>query len=381
MLAVEAAVAGAAAHLGLVDPVAAAAVVTACDPKAFAAAALADGMLHHATPVIALVERLRSLVPDDAEPAVHYGLTSQDVVDTAAMLVTRAALEPILDRAWAVTDLLAALATRYRDAPQAGRTLLQQAAPTTFGAACAARLVAVTEATVALVEQRDARLAVQLGGPVATLATAGTAGPALVADVARRLGLAVPVLPWHTGRGRIGSLASALGVLAAELAAVAQDVVLLSSSEIGEVAVARAGGSSAMAHKRNPAPAVLAVASAHRTPGLVATLLAGMPQELQRAAGRWQAEVPTLVELLRLTGATAGHVRDALDGLVVDQARMRAAASALAAATGGDPSDPDVGGAAALVDRALAFHRSLRPPGRPRSGTTSSPDADHGDHR
>jgi len=380
MLAVEAAVAGAAAHLGLVDPAAAEAVVRACVPEAFDVAVLADGRLRHATPVVALVERLRALVPDGAQPAVHFGLTSQDVTDTAAMLVTRSALVPILDRAGAVADLLAGLATRYRDAPQAGRTLLQQAAPTTFGAACAARLVAVDEAALALADLRDTRLAVQLGGPVATLERAGSAGPALVAEVARRLGLAVPVVPWHTGRGRIGALAAALGVLSGELAAVAQDVVLLSSSEIGEVSVARAGGSSAMAHKRNPASAVLAVACAHRTPGLVATLLAGMPQELQRSAGRWQAEVPTLVELLRLTGATAGHVRDTLDGLVVDQARMRAAASALAAASGGDPSDPQGGGAASLVDRALAFHRAQA---RTRSETTvhTTTAQDRGDPR
>ncbi|HEY6798472.1 MAG TPA: lyase family protein [Kineosporiaceae bacterium] len=354
MLRVEAELAGAAADCGLVPPSAAAAVRAACAPERFRVQDLAEGEATEATPVIALVRRLRELVPPEARAAVHVAATSQDVLDTAMMLVARDGLDAVGEQAEAVARLLAGLAARHRDTPQAGRTLGQHAVPITFGLWCAARLVAIREALDDLARVRRERLAVQLGGAAGTLAPAGDRGPELVAALARRLDLAEPALPWHTARGRVGQLAAALGVLTGELAAVAQDVVLLSSSDVAELAPATPGGSSAMPHKRNPARAVLAVASAHRVPGLVATLLAGMPQELQRAAGRWQAEPATLTELLRLAGATAAHLRAALDGVTVDAARMRAGVTALLDASGGRL---DTGSATMFTDRALQSRR------------------------
>jgi 3-carboxy-cis,cis-muconate cycloisomerase len=357
MLRVEAALARAAAEAGLVPAEAADAVAAACDARRFDLASLAEGFATEATPVIALVRRLRELVPAEAARAVHVAATSQDVLDTAMMLVARDAAGAVAAQAWAVADLLAGLAVRHRDTPQAGRTLGQHAVPATFGAWCAARLVAIGEALDGLARVRAERLAVQLGGAAGTLAPAGERGPALVAALAERLGLAEPVVPWHTARGRVGELAAALGVLAGELGAVAQDVVLLSSSDVAELAPASPGGSSAMPHKRNPSRAVLAVACAHRVPGLAGTLLAGLPQELQRAAGRWQAEPAVLTELLQLTGATAWHTRAALDGVRVDTVRMRATVDALLAATGGTL---ELGSAGTFTDRALSAHASRR---------------------
>jgi 3-carboxy-cis,cis-muconate cycloisomerase len=357
MLDVERALAEAAASVGLVDGGSASAVALACDPARFDVAALAEGRQRDATPVIALVRRLRELVPERARAAVHVAVTSQDVVDTAMMLIARRALTPVLDDASATAELLAGLVVDHRDTVQLGRTLLQHATVTTFGAVCAARLVAVDDAAVRLADTAAGLLAVQLGGATGTLAPAGPLGVRLVAEVAVRLDLAEPVTPWHTTRGRVGRLAGDLGVLAGELAGVAQDVVLLSGSDVGEVSVAAPGGSSAMPHKRNPSRAVLAAAAAHGVPGLVATALAGMPQELQRAAGRWQAEPAMMTGLLRAVGATARHTRGTLEGLVVHPDVMRAAVTAFVADSHGVL---DTGSAGAFADRALTAHAGAR---------------------
>ena len=299
--------------------------------------------------MIELVRQLRALVAPEVRPHVHLVATSQDIVDSATMLVARRALDAALGDARAVASALASLAVEHRDTVQVGRTLLQHGAVTTFGAVCAGRLVAVDDAVAGVARVLRDRRAVQLGGAVGTLAPAGDRGAALVAEVARELRLAEPVVPWHTSRGRVAEIAAAAGILVGELAAVAQDIVLLSATEVGEVAVAHPGGSSAMGHKRNPASAVLALACAHRVPGLVATVLAGMPQELQRAAGRWQAEWGTLTDLLRLVGGTARHTAATVDGLHVDRDRMRAHVDDLVSAG----VDAGAGSAGLFVDRAL----------------------------
>jgi 3-carboxy-cis,cis-muconate cycloisomerase len=352
MLDVEAALATSAARVGLVPDDAAASIVAECRLERFDVGAIARGAATDATPVVELVRQLRALVSPGVAPHVHLVATSQDVLDSATMLVARTALDACLVDARAVASALAALAREHRDTVQVGRTLLQHGAVTTFGAACADRLVALDDAMAGLARMLHDRLAVQLGGAVGTLAPAGDRGGDLVAEVARELRLAEPIVPWHTSRGRVAELAAAAGILVGELAAVAQDVVLLSASEIGEVAVAHPGSSSAMGHKRNPSPAVLALACAHRVPGLVATVLAGMPQELQRATGRWQAEWGTLTDLFRLAGGTARHTAAAVDALQVDRDRMRAHVDDLVAA-GGDAS---TGSAGLFVDRALDHH-------------------------
>ena len=245
-------------------------------------------------------------------------------MDSALCLVARRASDTILADLRSVVDRLAQLAQEHAHTVQMGRTLLQQAEPTTFGLVCAGWLQAVDEAVTGLRQVAWRRLAVQLGGPVGTLAGYGERGPEIVGLLADELRLAEPTLPWHTNRNRVAELAGALGIVSGTLAGIAQDVALLSQTEVGELAEGSPGGSSAMPHKRNPAASVLVVAAAHRVPGLVATVLAGMAQEYQRAAGRWQAEWATVTELLRLTGGAAAHTAQLLAELQVYPDRMRA---------------------------------------------------------
>jgi 3-carboxy-cis,cis-muconate cycloisomerase len=310
--------------------------------------ALAAETARHAQPVVPLVAALRDAVGAEDAPHVHHGATSQDIVDTALMLVARRALAPLLDDLGAAADGCAALAEEHAATPVIGRTLLQQGLPTTFGLKAAGWMTALDEAAAGLARVRNDVLAVQLGGPVGALDA-----PGVVAAFADELGLAVPVLPWHADRRRIGELAGALGVAAGATAKLATDVALLSQNEIGEVREGGAGGrSSSMAHKRNPVASVSVLACAHRVPGLVATLLAAMPQEHERAAGRWQAEWPTLLELLALAGSAAAWTAQLTAELEVDAERMAANLA------GAPVPDADVAGAAALVARALEAHRA-----------------------
>jgi 3-carboxy-cis,cis-muconate cycloisomerase len=345
MLEVEAALARAGAREGVISGDAARRVQEAARPEAFDLAELGRAGGEAASPVVPLARLLRERAGEDA----HRGATSQDVLDTAMMLVARRALAVITEDAAAAADAAAALARAHRDTPVSGRTLLQRAVPTSFGLKAANWLIAIEEALALLVAVRETGLAVQLGGPV------GHGSPALAADVADELGLVHPVLPWHTNRVRVAGLAAALGVLAGVLAKVARDVTLLAQAEVaearegGDAAGPDRGSSSAMPHKRNPVAAVSVLACAHRAPGLVATVLAGMPQEHERAAGAWQAEWGTVSELLTLTGSAAAWSRELLEGLEVDPERMRA---------GVGDADPDLGCAGELIDRALIAHRA-----------------------
>ena len=279
----------------------------------------------HASPVVPLARRFRD---------THAGATSQDILDTAMMLVAKRACEPILEDARAAADAAAELAERHRHTPVMGRTLLQDALPTSFGLKAAGWMTGIDEASHQL---RAVSLAVQMGGPV------GQRDPSVATDVARRLGLEEPVIPWHTVRIRPARLAGALGLLAGALSKAARDVTLSDSLREG---VPGRGGSTAMAHKRNPVAAVSVLACARRVPGLVATMLACMEQEQERAAGAWQAEWGTITDLLRLTGSAAAWARDMLEHLEVDADAMRASAG----------EDPDLGAASELIDRALAAH-------------------------
>ena len=229
------------------------------------------------------------------------------------------------------------------------RTLLQQALPTTFGLRAAGWLQGLSEMRVHLRHVRDAELAVQMGGPV------GAAAPARAQAVASELGLLAPALGWATVRVRPALTASIVGVLAGLLAKIARDVTLLASTEVAEVAEGSSGGSSAMAHKRNPVAAVSALACTTRVPGLVATMLVAMEQEHERAAGAWQAEWGTLPALIALVGAAAAVARHMLEGLEVDVARM---AANLAGSPSGQAPVPAAAGE--LVERALADHAAGR---------------------
>jgi 3-carboxy-cis,cis-muconate cycloisomerase len=370
MLDAEAALARAQARAGLIAPETADAIGRACRPEAYDIEALGRATADTANPVVPLVRALREQVsagssvasgPAGADSAaggaggdsaaqdagadsaaqgagsdsaadsraaaagaVHRGATSQDILDTAAMLIAVRALGPLLADLSGVADACARLARDHRDTLMVGRTLMQQAVPTTFGLTAAGWLTSVDAAVARLKDVRDTRLAAQLGGAAGTLSALGDSGVTVLGLFADETGLAEPVVPWHTDRTRIADLTGALGGAAGALGKIATDLILLEQTEVAEVTEAGGrGGSSAMPHKRNPVAAISASACARRVPGLVATLLAAMPQEHQRAAGGWQAEWEPLSELLRLTGSATAWIREAVDGLRVDAGKMR----------------------------------------------------------
>ncbi len=298
--------------------------------------------------MIPLVQALREAVGPDDAAFVHVGATSQDVLDSAAMLVTRDALAATLADATAARDAAAALARAHRATPMIGRTLLQQALPTSFGLRAAGWAVAIDQAAGRLGAVRERDLWAQLGGPV------GREDPAVAAALAADLGLAAPPLCWHTLRLPIAAVAGATAALAGVLGKLARDVTLLAQNEVGELreGTPGRGGSSAMAHKRNPVAAVSVLACTRRVPGLATTLLAAMEQEHERAAGAWQAEWATLTDLLALTGSAAAWSRDLLEHLEVDATRMAANLT--------DPDEAAVAQAAATTDAALATLTTAR---------------------
>ncbi len=258
---------------------------------------------------------------------MHWGATSQDVIDTALVLQLRAAIGDVLTALDRAADAAADLARRHVATPIAGRTWLQQATPTTFGAKAAAWLDGLARVRQRLAMALDDALAVQLGGATGTLSSLGPPGPAAAAALAAGSTCACPTLPWHTERSRLVDVACALGMTCGALGKVGRDIALLAQTEVGEVAEAPApgrGGSSSMPHKRNPVRSARAVAAAVQAPGLVATMLSAMVQEHERAVGGWQAEWDTLPALVDLTREAAQAMAEALAHLVVDEARMRA---------------------------------------------------------
>ncbi|MGV9763622.1 3-carboxy-cis,cis-muconate cycloisomerase [Micromonospora tulbaghiae] len=325
MLDAEAALAGAAADCGVTPRPAAEAIAAQCHADRYDAAELGREAENAGNPVVPLVRSLTAAVPDEARAWVHLGATSQDILDTALVLVTVRAVGPLLGHLDAAAAAAARLAATYRDTVMVGRTLGQQAAPTTFGLKAAGWLVGLVEAGSRLRQVRAA-LPAQLGGAVGTLAALGPAGPAVAERYAERLRLAASPLPWHTRRQPVLDLAAALGGLLAATGKVALDVGLLAQTEVGEVAEGGAdrGGSSAMPHKRNPVDSVLVTAAARRAPGLVGTIFAAAGQEHERAAGAWHAEWEPLLDLLHVAGGAAARTARMLDGLEVRPDRMRA---------------------------------------------------------
>lgn len=335
MLEVEAALARAAAGAGLVPEAAARAVAAACaEPSRLDLARVVARAADAGNPVPPLVRVLRDAVGPEHAVAVHVGATSQDVVDTALVLLARSAAAAIDADLAAAAGHAAGLAARHRDDVVMGRTLMQQALPTTFGLKAAGWVAGLDGARLRLAEA-VASLPVQYGGAVGTLAASGGSGIAVREALAAELGLTAPPAPWHTVRLPIADLAGALGTAAGVVAGAAVDVVLLAQTEVAEVAEVaegpsgeRRGGSSAMPHKNNPVAAISARACARRAPGLVATLFAAMEQEHERAAGAWHTEWPTLTELLTTVGSAASWLAESLSVLRIDPARMAAEVSA-----------------------------------------------------
>jgi 3-carboxy-cis,cis-muconate cycloisomerase len=331
MLDFEAALARAEAAVGVIpteamEPIAAACKAGLYDLAALAAAAPAAGNI-----LIPLVKMLTAEVAkSNAEAAkwVHWGATSQDVIDTALVLELRDGIDVLLkDIDRAIAGFLA-LAGRYRRTPTVARTWLQQALPMPFGLKVAGYAAALGRSRDRLKRLRKEALVLQFGGAAGTLAALDERG----LDVADRLGallsLPLPEAPWHTHRDRLGEVASALALLSGTCGKIARDVALLMQSEVGEAfepAAPGRGGSSTMPQKRNPIAAAATAAAATIAPQLAATILAAeAQQEHERAAGGWQAEWPTFPALLLVvSGALAGIV-DISEGLEVDTERMRA---------------------------------------------------------
>ena len=323
LLDVEAALARAEADAGVIPADAAGAIVDACDADRFDPAELADAGRAAGNPVEPLVRALANAAGDEAGRYVHWGATSQDILDTAAMLVARNVLGLLLESTGAVAAECARLADTHRSTVLAGRTLLAQAVPTTFGAKAGGWLVAILEARRGLARIRSERLAVQLGGAAGTLAALDAEGLEVLRRFAEELGLQEPVVPWHTNRTRIAELGSALAIAAGSLAKIGLDVALLGQTEVGEVRSSAGGASSTMPQKQNPVGSVLAIACARQVSAHASTLIAALPQEHERGLGGWHAEWPALSAALAFTGGAAAGARRALEELEVDPERMR----------------------------------------------------------
>lgn len=333
MLDAEAALTRAQAGLGLAPAEAAAAVTAAAradrfDPRDLALRARGGG-----NPVIPLVADLTAAAGPEAGPYVHRGATSQDILDSALMLIAARTLDVLLPDLARTAGELARLAAEHRDTPMPGRTLTQHAVPTTFGLKAAGWRSLVLDAYERLAAVR-ASLPAQLGGAAGTLAAFGAHAEAaetdapediglrLTAAYARETGLAEPDLPWHTLRTPVADLGSALAFTCGALGKFATDVLVLSRTEIAEVAEAGGGGSSAMPHKSNPVRATLVSAAARQAPGLASVLLGSLPAEDERPAGAWHAEWQPLRDLLRITGGAADEAAGLAAGLRVFPYRM-----------------------------------------------------------
>ncbi|ACO79961.1 3-carboxy-cis,cis-muconate cycloisomerase [Azotobacter vinelandii CA] len=329
MLDFEAALARAEAAVGLIPEAAVAPIAEACVAERFDVAALALAIAtagNSAIPLVKALGRRIAAVDADAERYLHLGATSQDAMDSGLVLQLRAAVALFESELAQLAEDLAVQAERHADTALAGRTWLQHATPVTLGMKLAGLLGAVTRQRRRLAELKPRLLVLQFGGAAGTLAALGEQALPVSEALARELDLGLPEQPWHTQRDRLAEFAGWLGLLAGTLGKLGRDLSLLMQTDVGEVFEPSApgkGGSSTMPHKRNPVGAAVLIGAATRAPGLVATMLAAMPQEHERSLGLWHAEWETLPELCCLLSGALQQARLLLPGLEVDAARMR----------------------------------------------------------
>jgi 3-carboxy-cis,cis-muconate cycloisomerase len=329
MLDFEAALARAEARVGVIPASAAAAISAACTPDGFDVAELVRQALRAGTPAIPMVRMLTEKVrARDAEAAgfVHWGATSQDVTDTALVLLLRHCRGVLEADHHRVSRALRRISNEHASTVILGRTLLQPAPPVTFGLKAAGWLGSVRRGWARVASRFDESAYVELGGASGTLAALGDRGVAVSEALAEELNLQCPDAPWHGHRDRLAALMAALGIYTASLGKMALDIALLMQFEVGEVAEPGGdgrGGSSTMPHKRNPTACMLTLAAAKRTPGLVANFFAGMVQEQERGLGGWQSEWSTVQAMVQSAGVAVECMAEVAEGLTVDSVRMR----------------------------------------------------------
>lgn len=327
MLAVEAALARAEAACGVIPEMAAEEIAEKCRAELFDLDALGAATAKAVSPVIPMVKELTALVGGEAGRYVHWGATTQDIVDTALILQLGEALDVTRQSLDGLAAALAGLARKHRDDPMAGRTFMQQALPITFGFKVAGWLSALLRARQRFGEFRPRLAVVQFGGAVGTLAALSGHGRAVRDALAEALGLGVPDMPWHSARDRFAELAAQYALLCGTLAKMAGDVALLAQTEIAEVsepAEAGRGGSSTMPHKRNPVAATAILAACEQVQALTPVMLRALGQDHERGTGGWHAEWLALPEIVVYGASALAAARELAEGLVVDAERMRA---------------------------------------------------------
>ena len=325
----EGALARASARQGLLPAAHAEIILRVCERAQFDAAALAregrTGTL--AIPFVKQLSAQVASVSPEAARHVHAGATSQDVIDTGAVLCLKPACARVNELTLRLGNAAAELTRRHARTPAAARTLLQPALPVTFGWKAAVWLSMLARSLTATRNAAAGACILQFGGPSGTLSSFGERGPAVMAALAQELELPTSMVPWHSARDRFARLGAELAILAGTAGKIARDVSLLMQPEVGEAAEgARAGrgGSSSMPHKRNPALSMLALEAAQRAPGLAATLLSQLTPEHERGMGQWQSQWFTLRELVCATASGTAAMADALEGLEVNEKAMLA---------------------------------------------------------
>jgi 3-carboxy-cis,cis-muconate cycloisomerase len=304
------------------------AIEGACRAEAFDAPAIGRAAALAGNLAIPLLKELTAAVGranKDAAAFVHFGATSQDAIDTGRVLQIRAALALIEAELAGISERLAALASEHATTEMAGRTWMQQASPITLGLKFAGWLDAVERSRARIVDVKSRALALQFGGSVGTLAALGAAGGEVAAELGRELKLAVPAVSWHAHRDRLCEVAAALAIAVGTAGKIARDISLMSQTEVAEAFEPHEpgrGGSSTMAHKRNPVGCAVILSAAARTPGMVATMLAAMPQEHERGLGGWHAEWETLPEIFLAASGALYHLSAILDGITIDRNKM-----------------------------------------------------------
>jgi len=329
MLDFESALARAGAREGIVPKNAAKSIAQAAKAEDFDVAELCRGTLRAGTPGIPLVKMLTQRVKSkDAAAAgfVHWGATSQDVADTALVILLRKSQPLIESDVRRLEQALRRAAAKHENTVMLGRTLLQPSPPVTFGLKAAGWLAAIARSRASLNAAFEEALLLQFGGASGTLASLGDKGIAVARALAQELDLKLPEAPWHTQRDRLANLVCACGVLTGSLGKIARDIALLMQGEVREASEPGGdgrGGSSTMPHKRNPIGCAVTLAAAQRVPGLVAGFLSCMVQEHERGVGGWQSEWPTMAGVIQSTGLAAASMAEVAEGLSVDTARMR----------------------------------------------------------